>query len=369
MNKVTISRLEFCAMMLLFLMGSTIVVGLNFSVKEDSIVAAIVDMVIGVVLFYFYLLIMKRSSWKEFVPLLELGFGKILSKGVAILFCLYFLYIAARVTNDFAFFTTQIIYPDAPTNFAVLPFLVVIGYCVILGVEAVARSSIIILVFFSIITVTLWIAGFTSEEFQGRYLLPILGQGWKPIFEAVFPRGVTFPYGELVVFLVLIPLVTLKQKLMKVAWIPIVLSGTIIVVTMVLTMGILHATFADQHYFPFVQAMELVTYLDIIEHFEIFTYLLLIGGGFIKIYVFIFGALTILMQLFKLKLTKIHIIALMSVVYLLTFYKSESITEHLYIGLEIVPKYLHLPVQIGLPFILGIVVFLRTKRPPNTYKG
>ncbi|WP_044338637.1 GerAB/ArcD/ProY family transporter [Rossellomorea aquimaris] len=362
MNKVSMSTLELCSMMLLFLTGSTIVVGLNFAAMEDSILAVSIEMVFGIILFYFYLLIVKKSSWKEFVPLLEMGFGSFLAKIMAIIFSFYFLYIAARVTNDFAFFTTQILYPDAPNWIATIPFLLVVGYCVMLGIESIARSAVIMTFFSFVILVGLWLLGFFSEEFQARYLLPLFSHGWKPIKSMIFPTGLTFPYGELVVFLVLLPFIANREKIHKVVWIPIVTAGFIIMITMELVIGILHAPFANTYYFPFVKAMELVTYLDVIEHMEIFTYLLLLGGGFIKVSVFIYAARVVLTQLFDIKHKNWHVLVLMGSVYLFSLHRSGDIAEHLYVGLKLVPYYLHIPIQFILPFLLGLVVFWKTRK-------
>ncbi|MFI8684632.1 endospore germination permease [Rossellomorea sp. NPDC077527] len=362
MNKVSMSTLEVCSMMLLFLTGSTIVVGLNFTAMEDSIWAVAMEIGFGIILFYFYLLIVKKSSWKEFVPLLQMGFGSFLAKIIAFIFSFYFLYIAARVMNDFAFFTTQILYPDAPNWIASVPFLLIVGYSVMLGIEAIARSAVIMTFFSFLILVILWLLGFFSEEFQARYLLPLFSHGWKPIRTMIFPTGLTFPYGELVVFLVLLPFTAQKEKLQKVVWIPIVTAGVIIMITMELVIGILHAPFANTYYFPFVKAMELVTYLGIIEHMEIFTYLLLIGGGFIKVSVFMYAARVVLTQLFKMKQKNWHVFLLMAAVYLLSLHRSRDIAEHLYVGLKLVPYYLHIPIQFVLPFLLGVVVFWKTRK-------
>lgn len=361
MNKVSISALELCSMMLLFLTGSTIVVGLNFSAMEDSFLAVAIATCFGIVLFYFYLLLLKSSSWKEFVPLLEMGFGSLISKVLAIVYSFYFLYIAGRVMNDFAFFTNQILYPNAPNWVISIPLLLTVGYFITLGIEAVARSAIIMTFFFFIILVSLWLLGFLSDEFEAKYLHPFLSQGWEPLKEIILPTGLTFPFGELVVFLVILPIITEKEKLISVVWMPIVIAGLIIMITMELIIGLLHAPFANTFYFPFVKALELVTYFGVIEHLEIFTYLLLIGGGLIKLTVFLYAAQVVLTQLFKLKQKSWHVLILIAAVYLLSLYRSEDISEHLYVGLELVPYYLHIPIQFIIPLILGGMIFLKTR--------
>ena len=363
MNKITISSIQLYSLMILFLTGSTIVVGLNFSALQDSFIAVFFEILFGIVLFYFYLFILKKSSWKEFVPLLQMGFGSFIAKGIGLLYSFYFIYIAGRVLLDFSFFITQVLHQDAPKWVVTIPFLFVIGYSLIVGFEAIARSAEIMVFFFILILVSLWFLGFFSDEFDPKYLFPIFSQDWNLLLNMIFPTGLTFPYGELVVFLVLLPYVKNVEKVKKFVWVPILLPGLMIIITMELVIGILHAPFANFYYFPFVKAMEMVTYFNIIEHLETFTTLILLGGGFVKISVFLFAAQVTLSQVFNIKSKRIwHVPLLIAVMFGLSLFQSANIVEHLYTGLKLVPNYLHIPFQLVFPFFLGLIIVWKTNR-------
>ena len=363
MSKITISTSQLYALMILFLTGSTIVVGLSFSALQDSFIAVLLEILFGIALFYYYLFILKKSSWKEFVPLLQLGFGSFIAKGIALLYSFYFLYIAGRVVMDFSFFITQVLHQESPTWMVTLPFLFVIGYSLSVGIEAIARSAEIMLFFLILILVSLWFLGFFSDEFAPKYLLPIFSHDWNLVFSTIFPTGLTFPYGEMIVFLVLLPYVKHVEKVKKHVWAPILLPGLMIIITMELVIGILHAPFANLYYFPFVKAMEMVNYLNIIEHLEIFTTLILLGGGFVKISVFLFAAQVALSQVFKIRSKRIwHVPFLIAVMFGLSLFQSTNVVEHLYTGLKLVPYYLHIPFQFAIPLLLGLIVVWKTHR-------
>lgn len=172
MNKITISANQLFSMMILLLTGTTITVGLDFTAKQDSVFAVMIELFIGVILFYFYLLILVKSSWKEFVPLLQMGFGTFIARFLGVLYSLYFLYIAGLVTLDFSSFITNIVFLDAPDWVVIIPFLFVVGYSLILGFEAIARSSEILMFIFMVILVIDALLGFFSNEFQPKYLVP-----------------------------------------------------------------------------------------------------------------------------------------------------------------------------------------------------
>ncbi|PKG29623.1 hypothetical protein CWS20_07080 [Cytobacillus horneckiae] len=73
-------------------------------------------------------------------------------------------------------------------------------------------------------------------------------------------------------------------------------------------------------------------------------------------------AQVVLTQLFKLKQKSWHLLILMAAVHLLSLYRSEDNAEHLYLGLKLVPYYLHIPLQFIIPLILGRVIFWKTRK-------
>ncbi|MBM7702350.1 GerAB/ArcD/ProY family transporter [Metabacillus iocasae] len=361
MKKLNVSLVQLCTLMLLFLTGSTIVVGLNFSAQQDSLLAMLIDLVIGLIVFYGYIFIVQKSDWKGFADLLKMAFGSFLAKWVGVLYSLYFIYLAGRVTIDFAYFISQILHQNSPVWVIAISFLFVVVYCLMLGFEAVARSSEVMVFFFLLLIVILWGLGFFSEEFELKYLGPLFTQGWKKLGDMIFPTGITFPYGELVAFIVLLPSVRDREKMKQVVWLPLVISAFIIIVTMELIIGILHTPFASFYFFPFVKAMELVSYLDLIEHLEIFTTLLLLSGGFVKVTVFLYAAQVTFNQLFHIKRRIWHPIVFVAVMLFLSLFRSQNLVEHLFVGLKQVPYYLHLPFQFIIPFVLGVLVFWKAR--------
>lgn len=361
MNKITISATQLYSLMILFLTGSTLIIGLNFTAKQDSVIAVIIELFIGILLFYFYLLILLKSSWKEFIPLLQMGFGTFIARILGVLYSLYFLYIAGLVMMDFSFFVTNIMLLDSPNWVVVIPFLFVVGYSLILGFEAIARSSEILMFIFITFLPIIWLLGFFSDEFDPKYLVPLFSEGWRSISEVIFPSGLTFPFGELIVFLVLLPYVKNVKTVKKFSWLPITISAFIIIITMELVIGILHAPFASSFYYPFVKAMEMVSYLNMIEHFEVVLELLLLAGVFIKVTVYLYCARVTLYQVFKIKKQNIwHILLLLAFMYGGALFKSTNMVEQLYLLREQVPYFFNIPFQFVIPFLLGLIIFGKT---------
>ena len=59
---------------------------------------------------------------------------------------------------------------------------------------------------------------------------PVLGDGIKPVLKAMFPALLVFPFGELVVFTIILTSVTELKKSKKVAFIAVLIAGTFLAV-------------------------------------------------------------------------------------------------------------------------------------------
>ncbi|MYL18599.1 endospore germination permease [Halobacillus litoralis] len=363
MERTIITPTQFFSLMLLFLTGTTIIVGLNFTALQDSGFAVLFEMAAGTFMFYFYMYLSEKRGWQNLGGILTQAYGKTTAKVIILLYSLYFLYIAGRVTTDFSFFVTHIIFQDTPPWVIMIPFLMVIGYSTVLGIEAVARSAEILVFFTIMLLVMLWGLGFFSEEFDPIYLLPLFDQDWSVLLSMIFPTGISFPYGELIVFTALFSLVKHKKTVKRCAWVPISAAGCIIIITMELVIGILHAPMAEQYFFPFAKAMELVTYFSFIEHLEIFTTLLLLSGVFIKVFIFAYAAYNLFKETFPVKKTKLwHSFLLIFLIAGMSMIASENLIQHLQIGLKVVPYALHIPFQFGIPILTALVLMVKPQR-------
>jgi spore germination protein KB len=69
-------------------------------------------------------------------------------------------------------------------------------------------------------------------------LLPFLGEGIRPVLEAV-PEHIGFPYGEMVLFLVLFHLVEKQQLLRKTVFLAVGLSTALLIISLLVMMTIL----------------------------------------------------------------------------------------------------------------------------------
>lgn len=357
--KVRLSPVEIFSLMINFLLGSAIVVGWNFETKQDVWITILLSLGLGVGIFYFYLLLHSLGKWGNLIQLLELGFGKWISKLLGFIYCLYFLYIAGRVLKDFSFFIGEVLFTNIPIWIISFTFLLVVSYSCFVGIEATARSSLILCVFTCVIILILMVFGYFSPYFELNHLTPVFRTSWKQIISSVFPTGLTFPYGELIVFTMIFPYVNDRKALRKYGWISVCTTGVLLLVAGEMILGLLGPNTVNFYVFPYVKAVELTVVTDFLPHLEAFTVILNLIGGFIKISIFMYGGFMILAQLFSKAKPNRQILAITILTFLFAFILSKNIIQHLFIGLKIVPLYMHIPLQLIVPFILFISLIIK----------
>ncbi len=360
MNTYKISVFQLCSLMLLFLLGSTLLFGVNLEAGEDSAIPLVVGMLVGITLFYGYLYVYAKSSWPPFVTLLRASFGKYGAMLIGTVYAFYFLYIAGRVLKDFSFSLTQFMYEDSPTWIISLPFLFVIAYSILLGLEAISRSSEILVFLVVGLYAVLLLLGFVSDKFEAQYVFPLFQSNARTLGGVIFPQVITFPYGELVAFMVILPSLKRSKGMYKHMWIPIAIGTLMSVLVVELIIGILHVPYAADFYIPFMKALELITYMNFIQHLELFATLLQLSCGYVKISVFFYAAYEIVRQITSVKNRMGTIAVLTGIVFGFSMLQANTLMSHLWMGLKIVP-YLHLPMQYGIPFLIGCIVLIKAR--------
>ncbi|UOY94227.1 spore germination protein [Ectobacillus sp. JY-23] len=362
MAQVKLSFSQIFSIMLLFLLGSTIVVGLNFNLQQDTWIGLLITSFLGVGVLYFYFIMLSIGNWGNLYELLEDGFGKIVGKSLQIVYTLYFCYIGGRVLKDFAFFTSKMLFEDISPWIISFSFISTIGYILYLGIESFARGTQILL--FVVITqiLMLLLTGYFSNAFLVKNLGPLFQHSGSAIVNTVFPTGITFPYGELIALTILFPLADYKSKLKTYGWLVILVVGGLLIAAAEMIVGILHPKLAEIYVFPFIKALEGLDFLGFLEHFELFAVLINLIGGCIKIFVFAYAALVGISKI-RIKNKKNQLIILVCcLIYACSLILSGNLIEHLYIGLKVVPIYLHVPLQFIIPFILTVLLLIKKSR-------
>jgi spore germination protein KB len=128
-----------------------------------------------------------------------------------------------------------------------------------------------------------------------------------------------------------------------------------------LKISVLSVDYVARSSFPFLNAVREISLANFIERLDPFVVFIMMLGIFIKVGLFFYGGLKGLEYVFQRPYRQFSfpigmLVALFSILI------AGSFTEHIEEGLEFVPLYLHLPLQIGIPLVLALILMWKKHR-------
>lgn len=345
--------------MILFEIGSAVVVGVGMKAKQDAWIAILLGMLSGMILFLVYGYLYRSYPGAPLTSYLQEILGRWLGGSLAFFYILYFLYIASRVFRDFTELLIIAALHDTPMLAINLLMIFIIMYGVYLGIEVLGRASEIFIVSVVALGALGMVFIFASNVFIIENLQPVLENGWNPVLTTAFPLTFTFPFGEMIVFTMLLPFLNHPKLGTKVGLLSILISGLMITFTIAVNIGVLGATSAAQSTFPLLETVGKVNVGNFIQRIDPVVIVILIIGGFFKIVIFVYAAVVGVVDLFHIKKPQSVLIPVGAAVLITSITIASNFVEHIEIGLEKVPYYLHLPFQAGIPLLLLIVTIIR----------
>ena len=362
MEKAKVSAFQMFVLIVLFEMGSAILLGLGSQVKQDAWIAILFGLGGGVIVFFIYYRLYMYYPDLPLTSYLQKIVGKWLGRFIGFLYIVYFIYIASRVLRDFGELLATTIYNNTPLFIINTLMIVTIIYAMQKGFEVLARVGEI---FFGIVYLTA-ILGMLLIIFSGLIhlgnLKPILENGFKPIIRTFLGETLNFPFGEMIVFTMLLPFLNDKKKVKIVCMGGMILAGINITITTIVNISVLGVEIFHRATFPLLTTIGRIQIADFIERLDVLFMLYLIIGGFFKIAIFFYAAVAGTADIFQIKNQRKLGLPIGIIVLFGSITIAPNIAEFFQEGLVIVPVYLSWPFQIIIPFILLIIAVLRNRK-------
>lgn len=366
-NKETISLWQFFILLLIFEMGSATVVGIGGEARQNVWLAIIIAGMIGVGYILCLHFMLGKKVGINLFGLIEFCIGKWLGFAVSLLYVLYFIYLSSRVLRDFGELIVSTIFIYTPIEVISISIMLTIIYLLYSGIEVMARTSEIFFPYVFSFTFLVGIFILLSGEIHFENLSPFLEEGFSPVLKAVFPGLLTFPFGELIAFATILPLVTKYNKAKGFAFASVLFSTLVLVYSAVIQVMTLGHEMKRRANFPLLSAAREISLLDFIERVDIVVVFVVMFGIIVKIGVFFFGAVKGLEHVSK-REYRSFLFPIGSIICLSSIIITDNFAEHIKEGLEIVPYFIHLPFQFVLPALLFVILLIRTRRK-NGRKG
>jgi spore germination protein KB len=270
------------------------------------------------------------------------------------------LYEAARNLRDFGDLLLSSTMTETPLLALNLLIVLVICYVLYLGIEVVGRTAevlIVILIFFGLIGNLLI---FFSGNVNIHNLQPFLENGWNPILTTAFPITTFFPFGEMIVFTMLLPYLN-RQELTKKVWLSaLISSGLILSYTTSLDIAVLSVEDVERATFPLLSTIGKVNLFEFIQRLDalVFTFLITM---FFKISILFYGSVIGMVDLFKLKNHQSILLPSGVILLFLSMVIASDFAEHIEEGLKSIMYPLHLPFMLIIPLFMLVITIIRNR--------
>jgi spore germination protein KB len=367
MKNYTIDSKQLFCMMVLFELGSALLFGLGADAKQDAWIAVLLGMLAGIIVFLVYTSLYKFSNNKSLITLLRAAFGRYIGWIIGWIYVIYFIYFASRVLRDFVDLLRLAAYDRTTFLTLAIGMVLCVMYASYKGIEVFARFTLITFFLVLVSLAGIIILQFSSGNVQFQNLQPVLEDGMMPVLKAAFPALVVIPYGELIVFLMLFPYVQQSSKIRKIGVNSIILGGGILLLFTILNLSILGADVYSRSSFPLLTSVGLINIANFVQRIESILIFLMVLLGFVKIFLFAYGAILGTSELFQIRKNAL-IYPITFLILLSSVIISSSFSEHIKEGFTLAPTYFHLPMAIFIPVILLIVVWIKNKKTPPPVK-
>ncbi len=198
MRKDPITFTQSVFTLVLFIFGSSVVLGVSGVAKQDAWVSLITATAMMVPLMLVYARIMRLYPETDLFDILEILFGKIIGKVLIALITWYALHLCSLVVRNFTEFMQIVAFPETPQLPMMISLILVTAYLAISGVNVLGKWSMImfpIVVLTVILTIVM-----ATVDLDFTNIQPILANGFQKILSGGY-QILTFPFAETVLFL------------------------------------------------------------------------------------------------------------------------------------------------------------------------
>ncbi len=363
LERISLNQLG--SMIVLFLIGSSSLFLLASDAAKDAWIAVFAGMLCGLVLLCgVNLALFRLMPGKDLIEIIFELLGKPIGYVICLSYVLFFCYESIRNVREFGDLMIMYLLPQTPLAALMLIICLLAVYTVFHGLDVFFRMAEAILP----IVIGIYIILFTLIAGSGllhlEYLTPIFDDGFQTVWRATFPELISFPFGELILFLMFWKYAAKHGKMTSLAVKCYLFSGCFITITNIFIyagLGNLAGTVA----IPLMQLTNLIEFSQFLERIDPFVALLLFTGVFFKLTAYYFGAVLALSKFIKLP-SKYIIMIVGAVIYFGSF-MFRNYLEQVWFGFQYNVKY-HFPLfQIVVPVLLLMLAIIRRRRNEKVF--
>lgn len=346
-------------LLILFITGSTLILGTGLGAKNDVWLAILLAIGLAVPAVFIYARILSLFPGQDLFAILRACFGKFFGGLISIFYIWYVFHLGALVLRNFGEFITTVGLPETPL---LIPMGVLALLCLWIvkeGVETMGRwASLFVFILYLIVLGTTLLS---LPNIRVENLGPVLYNGLQPVIQSTF-SSFAFPFAEVVIFLMVLSSLGKGKSPIKVYLTGLFVAGGAILLASVRNLVVLGADMLSSVYFPSYLTVRTVSIGDFLERVEITVAVGLLIGGFIKIAICLLGVCKGVAFLAGLRDYRSIATPIAFLMLLLAYIVYDSIMEMYTWAFNVWTLY-SLPFQVLIPIVVWIVAEVKKKKP------
>jgi len=364
MQKEQITDKEAIYLLTVFVMGSSLIIGIAGDAKNDAWISGIISIIMFIPFILVFSRILSLFQGKDLFDILNIVFGKVIGKVVAIIYILYSFHLGVLVLRNFGEFCNIVAIPETPMFVPMLGLGLVGIIAARSGIEVIGRISTFFLPILIFILMVVQILAI--PQLKMNYLKPYLGNGLIPVLKGAYSTF-TFPFAETVVLIGVFSSLKTKKSPYRVYFWGIMISSIIIIATTIRNIGML-GNMLGSFYFPSYQAVSVINIGDFIQRMEVTVSIVFIFGAFIKSSICLLVVTKGIGKMFNLKDQRSIVIQTGLLMIYFAYIIYDNSMEMVNWAFKVYPYYAF-PMQVILPIIIWIFEEIKCKKMNSQNKG
>ncbi|MCT8978635.1 endospore germination permease [Clostridium sp. CX1] len=357
MRKEQITIKEGICILIIFIMGSTFIVGVGGDAKNSAWISVILGAILAVPMMLVYGRIALLFPGKDLYDILETVLGKTFARIVSVIYIWYIFHLGALVIRNFGEFINVTTLPETPMIVSMFYLGIVCVVSVKSGIEVIGRISAYVLPIIVLILVIVQILGISILNF--RYLKPIIGNGFIPILKGAF-SAFSFPFAESVVFMGILFSVKNQKSQYKILFSGLVFAAVVITILTVRNTVVLGEGM-NIHYFPSLEAVGRIAIGEFIERIEVSVSIVFVFGVFVKTSICLLTVCRGIAKVFNLDDYRSIVIQTGLLMIYLAHILYSNTMEMRYWAFKVY-KYYAFPFQVIIPLLLLLIAELKVRK-------
>lgn len=355
--KEVISDRQGIIILILFVLGSIVIIGTGSEAKQDMWIALLLGLLISLPVAFIYGRLLTLFPEKNLYEIFEIIFGKVMGKLFSLLYIWFSLHLGSMVLFNFTSFIDVVALSQTPRIIPSACFMILCVYGVKQGIEVIGRWGEFFVTVLMIISVTIILL--SIGDFKLDNIRPVLANGFKPIFRgalAVF----FFPLSETILFTNIFSSLQKKASYYKVYIIGLTIGILWILAVSVKNILVLGPYLMSLNYFTTYVAVARISIGEFLQRIEILVSVAFLISGFVKISVCLLSAAKGISKVLNTSDYRFIVVPAALVILNLSFYVYEDIMETQNFVSKVYPYYAAL-INVIVPVIVLVAAEIKVR--------